>query len=158
MKKEFSTAWKGSKRPGKQRKFRANAPLHIKRKFLSANISKTLRSKYKKRSIPLRKGDIVQVMRGSFKGKKGKVTGIKTKMEKIYVEKIQVKKRDGSSANVPLKASNLQITELNLDDRKRLKGKMDSPKGGGDKEKNNIENNKASIKRDKKINNIKKKT
>jgi len=42
MKQKFSTTWKASKQPRKQRKYSANAPLHIKRKMLSANLSKTL--------------------------------------------------------------------------------------------------------------------
>jgi large subunit ribosomal protein L24 len=91
----------------------------LKRKLLSTNLSKDLRKKHNKRNIPLRKGDIVKVMRGKFRGKQGKVMEVKTKMEKIFVEKIQIKKRDGSSVNVPLKASNLQIIELNTKDRKR---------------------------------------
>ncbi len=121
MKKEFSNKWIASKQPRKQRKYRANAPLHLKRKFLSVNLSKDLRTKYSRRNIPLRKGDLVKIMRGKFKGKQGKVIETKTKAEKIFIEKIQTKKRDGSSVNVPLKASNLQIIELNLEDRKRMK-------------------------------------
>ena len=121
MKRKFSTHWKSSKQPRKQRKYAANAPLHLKRKLLSVNLSKDLRKTHKKRNIPLRKGDTVKIMRGKFKGKQGKVTEVKTKMEKIFIEKIQVKKRDGSSVNVPLKASNLQIIELNVEDRKRMK-------------------------------------
>ncbi|MCK4647707.1 50S ribosomal protein L24 [Candidatus Pacearchaeota archaeon] len=119
MKRKFSKSWKSSKQPRKQRKYAANAPLHLKRKLLSVNLSKELRKKYSKRNIPLRKGDIVKIMRGKFKGKQGKVTEVRTKMEKIFIEKVQIKKRDGSSVNVPLKASNLQITELNTEDRKR---------------------------------------
>ena len=121
MKRKFSKSWKSSKQPRKQRKYAANAPLHLKRKLLSVNLSKELRKKYSKRNIPLRKGDVVKIMRGKFKGKQGKVTEVKTKMEKIFIEKIQVKKRDGSSVNVPMKASNLQIIELNTEDRKRMK-------------------------------------
>ncbi len=120
MKRKFSTAWQGSSQPRKQRKYAANAPIHLKRKMLSVNLAKDLRKKHGKKNIPVRKEDIVRVMRGKFKGKKGKVTEVKTKMEKIYVEGIQVKKRDGSTVNVPLKASNLQIVELYLEDRKRL--------------------------------------
>ena len=119
MKRKFSKSWKSSKQPRKQRKYAANAPLHLKRKLLSVNLSKELRKKHGKRNIPLRKGDTVKVMRGKFKGKRGKVTEVKTKMEKIFIEKIQIKKKDGSSVNVPLKASNLQIIELNTEDRKR---------------------------------------
>ncbi len=46
---------------------------------------------------------------------------VKTKFEKVFVEKIQVKKRDVSSVNVPMKTSNLQIIELNTEDKKRMK-------------------------------------
>ncbi len=121
MKKKFSKHWKSSKQPRKQRKYAANAPLHLKRKLLSVNLSKELRKKHGKRNIPLRKGDVVKIMRGKFKGKQGKVTDAKTKMRKIFIEKIQIRKKDGSSVNVPLKASNLQIIELNTEDRKRMK-------------------------------------
>jgi large subunit ribosomal protein L24 len=121
MKKKFSTKWKASKQPRKQKKYSANAPLHLKKKLVSANISKELRKKYGKRSIPVRKGDVVKIMRGKFKGKKGKVTEVRMKYEKIIVEGIQVKKQEGSKVNFPLRASNLQITEINLDDKKRIK-------------------------------------
>ena len=121
MKQKFSTAWKASKQPRKQRKYLAKAPLHIRRKFLSVNLSKELRKKYGKRNIPVRKGDTVKIMRGKYKKKQGKVIEAKTKLGKIYVEGIQIKKMDGSKANVSLRASNLQIVELNTDDKKRFK-------------------------------------
>lgn len=121
MKQRFSTKWKASKQPRKQRKFIANAPLHLKRKMLSSNLSKPLREKHKIRNIELRKGDKVRIMRGKFKKKQGKIIELKTKLLKVYVEGIQVKKTDGSKVNVALRASNLQIIELNLDDKKRFK-------------------------------------
>ena len=121
MKEKFSTSWKASKQPRKQRKFIANAPLHLKRKMLSSNLSKPLRGKHKIRNIELRKGDKVIIMRGKFKKKQGKVIEVKTKLLKVYIEGIQIKKTDGSKVNVPLKASNLQIVELNLEDKKRFK-------------------------------------
>ena len=128
MKKKFSTSWKGSKNPGKQRKYIANAPLHLKIKLLSTNLSKALRTKHGKRSLNVRKGDVVKITKGKFKGKQGKVTQVKTKKSKIYVEGIQAKKMDGSKVNVPLRAPNLQIIELNLDDKKRLKSKKEIQK------------------------------
>jgi len=121
MRKKFSKHWKSSKQPRKQRKYLANAPIHLKKKLMSANLSKELRKKYGKRSLPLRKGDDVKIMRGKFRGKKGKVINVKIKKQKIGIEGIQIKKQDGSKVNVPLKASNLQILELNLEDRKRNK-------------------------------------
>jgi len=121
MKKQFSTKWKASKQPRKQRKYLANAPLHLKKKMLSANLSKPLREKHKTRNVEVRKGDKVLIMRGKFKKKQGKITEVKTKLLKVYIEGMQTKKTDGSKVNVPFKASNLQIVELNLDDKKRFK-------------------------------------
>ena len=119
MKQKFSKSWKASSQPRKQRKYRANAPLHLKKKFVSVNLSKELRKKHEKRNIPVRKGDTVKIMRGKFKGKQGKVTVVKLNISKVIIEGIQVKKQDGSKADIKLQPSNLQIIELNLEDRKR---------------------------------------
>ena len=79
MKTKFSSSWRRSSQPRKQRKYRYNAPLHIKQKFVSTHLSKNLRDKYKKRNINLRKGDSVKVMRGQFKNKSGKVEEVNLK-------------------------------------------------------------------------------
>jgi large subunit ribosomal protein L24 len=112
MKIKFSTHWKGSKQPRKQRKYRANAPLHLRKKFVSVNLSKELRKKEGKRNIVARKGDKVKIFSGKFKGKTGKILEINLKRSKIIVEEMNVKKQDGSKANVKLEPSNLQIIEL----------------------------------------------
>ncbi len=121
MKRKFSKSWKASKQPRKQRKYLANAPLHIRKKFVSANLSKELRKKYDKRNLSLRKGDNVKIMRGKFSGKKGKITRVLLKLSKVIIEGIQIKKIDGSKVDVKIEPSNLQIIELNLEDKKRLK-------------------------------------
>jgi len=121
MKNKFSKSWKSSKQPQKQRKYRVNAQLHIKKKFVSVNLSKELRKKYKRRNIPVRKNDIVKIMRGKFKSKQGKITEVKLKISKVVVEGIQVKKQDGSKVSIKLQPSNLQVIELYLEDRKRMK-------------------------------------
>lgn len=119
MKKEFSTSWKSSSKPRKQRKYAAKAPLHIKRKLVSAHLAETLRSKYKIRSLPLRKGDAVRVMRGQFKKKTGKVARVDLKRSRIYIEGIEMVKKDGSKIPYPIHPSNLLIETLILDDKKR---------------------------------------
>ena len=120
MKSEFSTSWISSSQPRKQRKYVYNAPLHVKHKFLSANLSKSLREKYGKRSIPVRKGDEVLVMRGSHRKQKGKVSIIDLKNTRVALENIQRAKRDGTKINVYLSPSILQIQTLNLDDKERV--------------------------------------
>ena len=119
MKKEFSKKWKASKQPRKQRKYLANAPLNLRKKLVSANLTKELRKKHEKRNIPLKKGDTVEIMRGKFKKQKGKIIKIDLKLSKVLIEGIQVKKQDGSKVGVKIQPSNLRIIELNLDDKKR---------------------------------------
>jgi large subunit ribosomal protein L24 len=123
MKRKFSTHWKGSSQPRKQRKYTANAPLHLKRKFLSVNLSKELRKKHDRRNVVAVKGDTVKIMRGKFRKKQGKIISIDTKSSKVTIEGITIKKQDGSKANVKIHPSNLQIVELNLEDKKRIKMK-----------------------------------
>src|SRR3972149_4386404 len=120
MKSKFSTSWIASSQPRKQRKFIANAPLHIKHKFLSANLSKELRIKYSKRNLPLRKGDDVLIMRGAFRKKKAKVSSVDLKNTRIALEGIQRAKKDGSKVNVFFHPSVLQIQTLNLEDKQRI--------------------------------------
>ena len=119
MKKKFSTSWESSKKPRKQRKYRINAPLHIKGKFLNAVLSKELRKKYGKKSLRARKGDKVRIMRGSFKKKEGAIERVNTKKGVVYINKIEVEKKEGSKVPRPIQPSNIMILELNLDDKKR---------------------------------------
>lgn len=121
MKKDFSVHWKASKQPRKQRKYLAKAPLHIKRKLFSAHLSKELRKKYQRRSFPLRKGDTVKIARGSFKGKSGKIEGLDSRRVKVSIEGMQRAKKDGTKVNIFFDSSNLQIQEMNLDDKERIK-------------------------------------
>ncbi|MEM4625290.1 MAG: 50S ribosomal protein L24 [Candidatus Pacearchaeota archaeon] len=120
MKKKFSACWKSSKQRRKQRKFLANAPINIKRKIMSANLSKELRKKYSKRNLPIRKGDEVKVMRGKFKKKTGKVILVDVKRNRIAIEGISEKKKDGTKVNVYFSPSKVQIYQLNLEDKKRI--------------------------------------
>ena len=66
MKRKFSNSWISSKQVRKQRKYRYNAPLHRKRRFLSAPLSKELRKDYGKRSLVVKKGD--EVVYGKYSG------------------------------------------------------------------------------------------
>lgn len=121
MKTKFSSSWKRSVQPRKQRKYRYNAPLHIKQKFISAHLSKDLRKKHNKRNIGIRKGDKVKVMRGQFKKKEGKVDQVSLKKTQVYVEGVEITKKDGTKTRYPIHPSNLMIIELNMDDKMRQK-------------------------------------
>ena len=100
MKKDFSTAWKASSQVRKQRKYKFNAPLHIKQKFMASNLTKELRKKMGKRNVEVRKGDIVKVMRGKLAGKSGKVANVDLKRERVTIEGLQNQKKDGTKINI----------------------------------------------------------
>jgi len=121
MKRKFSTQWKSSKQRRKQRKYRHNAPLHIKHKFMSAHLSKELMKKYNTRSIPLRKGDTVKIVRGNFKNHVGKIEKIFLKKTRVYIEGAQIVKKGGAKIFYPIVPSNAIITNLNLEDKRRQK-------------------------------------
>ena len=106
--------------PRKQRKALYTAPLHIRRKIMSANLSKDLRADIGKRSLPIRVGDKVQVVRGDFKGHEGKVESIDAKRYKVTVEGVTLSKPDGNAVLLPIHPSNLMIIEADLKDERRF--------------------------------------
>lgn len=127
MKTKWSKSWKSSKQPRKQRKYRHNAPLHIRNKMMKAPLSKELKAKYKLRNITLRKEDRVKILKGRFKGKMGKIQRRDLKHYKIFIKEAEIQKKDGSSYPYPISPNNTVILELNLDDKKR-KAKLEKTK------------------------------
>jgi len=110
-----------SSKPEKQRKFSVNAPFHIRHKMISGHLSKDLRAQYNRRALPIRQKDVVVIMRGENKGKKGEVIKVDLKNYKIYVSGIIMKKADGKEVPAPVHPSNCLITDLFIEDRFRRK-------------------------------------
>jgi len=79
----------------KSRKAHFSAPSSIRRKIMSSHLSNDLRSKYEVRSIPVRKGDTVKIMRGTNKGREGKVQAVYRKKWALHIEKIVREKTNG---------------------------------------------------------------
>eukprot|EP01064_Diplonema_japonicum_P037817 TRINITY_DN898_c0_g1_i2.p1 TRINITY_DN898_c0_g1~~TRINITY_DN898_c0_g1_i2.p1 ORF type:complete len:135 (+),score=48.88 TRINITY_DN898_c0_g1_i2:110-514(+) len=115
----------------KQRKAHFTAPSHVRRVIMSATLSKELRTKHNVRAVPLRKDDEVKIVRGSQKGRDGKVIACYRKKWAIHVDKITREKVNGASVQIPIHPSNVQIIKLKLDnDRKKLLARKDrSTKG-----------------------------
>ncbi|MFT4325886.1 MAG: 50S ribosomal protein L24 [Candidatus Woesearchaeota archaeon] len=126
MKSVFSKGWVASVQARKQRKYRYNAPLHIKKKFIRAHLSQALRKQYNTRAVTVRKGDTVKVLRGSFKGTTGKVDRVSLQYERIFVQGVERAGTDGAKKMVPLRASNVLITALDTSDKKRFEQQQDT--------------------------------
>jgi large subunit ribosomal protein L24 len=105
--------------PRKQRKRLFQAPLHVRYKQFSAPLSPELKASHNTRSVPVRVGDTVKIMRGDRKGFEGKVTRVDRQKYRVFVEGITREKVDGSTMLIPMHPSKVMITHLNLDDKWR---------------------------------------
>ena len=121
MKNKFSRRWIRSVQRRKQRKYRYNAPMHIRQKMASAHLSREMRKAYKKRSAQPRVNDEVKILVGRFSRLSGKITEVDLKKIKLYVDCAKIKKKSGQEVFVPIDPSNVMITKLNLEDQKRKK-------------------------------------
>ena len=128
MKQAHSTKWKGSTQPRKQRKYVYNLPDHLLGSQLKSHLSKSLRGKHGIRTLRVRVGDKIKVLRGTHKGKEGKVERVDTKNARLIVTKIESTKKQGGSAPYPLRPSNCQLIEL-AEEKRRLKRKKQTTLG-----------------------------
>ena len=115
-----------SKQPRKQRKALYNAPAHARGKHLSATLSKDLRADLGKRSLPLRSGDKVRVLRGDFKGHEGEVLSVDYTSYKVTIEEVTLSKPDGTAVFLPVDLSNLMIIDADTKDDRRIKNRGDN--------------------------------
>ncbi len=101
-----------SKKPKKQRKYEKNVPLHEKHKLVSAHLSPELRQEHGFRSLPVRPKDEVVILRGDYKGIKGKVTSVHPQKHYITVDKATMKKNDNTEIPAKIHPSNVMIVKF----------------------------------------------
>lgn len=110
-----------SSQPRKQRKELFNMSLHRRRKLLTAPLSKELRRQYGIKRLPVRKDDVVMIVRGDFKGIRGRVVRVDLKKARIFVEGATRKNSRGDTVYYPIHPSKVVIVELNTSDERRKK-------------------------------------
>ena len=108
-----------SEQPRKQRTRTRDAPLHERHKQVRATLSDDLREEYGRRNVRVNAGDTVEVLRGDAAGTEGEVLEVDLKEAVLHVEEVTVEKADGEEVPRPLDASNVRVTELNLEDDRR---------------------------------------
>jgi len=145
-----------SSKPKKQRKAWYERAMHKRQQGLAAHVDKKLRKDLARRSVSLRKGDSVKVMRGAKKGKAGKITAVDYKKGTVFVDKLTRKKANGEEIPLPVQASNLLVTDVDRSDAKRFNRKhkkkagKEKPLKEGEKkeaEKKEVEENKETEKK-----------
>merc|ERR1719389_1223826 len=124
---KYSNSVTSSRR--KCRKAHFTAPSSVRRKIMSAHLNKELKHKYHVKSMPIRKDDEVLVVRGSHRGREGKVIQVYRKKYVIHIERVTREKSNGSTVNVGIHPSNVAITKLKLDkDRRAILDRKDTTK------------------------------
>jgi large subunit ribosomal protein L24 len=96
-----------SAQPKKQRKYLYTMPLHKRWHLFNAKVFDKEGNKLGRDRI--KKGVLVKVMRGNFKGHIGKVVRIDRKKVRVYVEGCTRKTQRGTEVLVPIHPSNLCI-------------------------------------------------
>jgi len=110
-----------TKSPSKQRKRLYNAPYHSRSHVFSAHLSSELRGSHNSRTMPVKKGDTVRVLRGDYKGFEGKILRVNRKGYRIIVDGINREKADGTSIPVAIHPSKVEVIRLDLGDKWRDK-------------------------------------
>lgn len=120
---------KSVKDPSKQRKMHFNAPAHIRHKLMAAPLSSELAASRGAKTLPVRKGDTVRIVRGDNKGFEGKVSRVDLKAYRIYMEGLTREKVDGTNIFLAIHPSKVELRNLNLDDkwRKDILGRKTAP-------------------------------
>ncbi|MBS7650354.1 50S ribosomal protein L24 [Candidatus Bathyarchaeota archaeon] len=108
-----------TKKPRKQRKKIIKATEKDRWKMMGANLSPRLRERYGVRTLPVRVDDTVKIMRGDFAGIEGKVIEVDRRKARVIVEGVTREKASGEQVRIPIHASKVMITNLNLEDRWR---------------------------------------
>jgi large subunit ribosomal protein L24 len=111
-----------SQLPRKQRKAVFTAHNFARRRFLTVPLSRELRQKYGRRQLPVRKGDTVRVISGSYEGQEERVAKIDTRSRTVTLDNITLKKADQKLKALPVRPNHLLLTRLNLSDswRRRI--------------------------------------
>jgi large subunit ribosomal protein L24 len=111
-----------SRLPRKQRKAVFTAHNFARRRYLTVPLSQELRRRYGRRQLPVRKGDTVRVVRGSYEGQEERVAKIDARAGTVTLDNITVKKADQKLKPLPVRPNHLLLTRLNLSDawRRRI--------------------------------------
>ncbi len=115
--------------PRQQRKAMYNADLFERHRKMSVALSKELRRRYGRRSLPVRKGDTVRVLSGSYVGREERVAKVNLQKYAVTLDNVTGKTADSKLKPLPIRTSHLVLTKLNLSDawRRRILKVTEAP-------------------------------
>jgi len=102
--------------PRRQRRALYNAPTSERRRRMTVPLSRELRRRFRRRNVPVRKGDTVRVLSGSFAGREERVARISRRDYSVTLDNVTLKTAEEKLKPLALRTSHLVITHLNLAD------------------------------------------
>jgi ribosomal protein uL24 len=102
--------------PRRQRKALYTATTFERRLRMAVPLSRDLRRRFAARSLPVRKGDTVRVLSGSFVGREERVAKIERRTYSVILDNVTVKTGEDKLKPLPIRTSHLVLTRLNLSD------------------------------------------
>ena len=102
--------------PRRQRRALYTASTSERRVRMAAPLSRELRARFHRRSLPVRKGDTVRVLSGSFAGREERVAKVDRRGYSVTLDNVTLKTADEKMKPLSLGVGHLVITRLNLSD------------------------------------------
>ncbi|MGI0054278.1 MAG: 50S ribosomal protein L24 [Thermoplasmata archaeon] len=108
--------------PRKQRRMLYEADTTRRRRLMSVPLSKELRGRFHRRALPLRKGDTVRILKGSYVGREERVAKVDRRGLSVTLDNVTSKTGESKSTPLPVRTGSLILVRLNLADpwRRRL--------------------------------------
>jgi large subunit ribosomal protein L24 len=115
--------------PRQQRKAMFTADLFERHRKMAVPLSRELRRRYSRRSLPIRKGDTVRVLSGSYAGREERVAKINLQKYSVTLDNVTGKTADAKLKPLAIRPSHLILTKLNLADawRRRILKVTEAP-------------------------------
>ena len=102
--------------PRRQRKALYTADTFERRRRMAVPLSRELRGRFHRRAVPVRKGDTVRVLSGSFVGREERVARVDRRTYSLTLDNVTLKAADEKMKPLPIRPAHLVITRLNLSD------------------------------------------
>ncbi|MBO3770117.1 MAG: 50S ribosomal protein L24 [Thermoproteota archaeon] len=92
---------------------------HLAYKASSVHLSRELRAKYGFRSLPVRTGDRVLIIRGDYKGIEGDVSRVDRNRGRIYISGVYRENARGEQRLVPIPINSVILIKIDEKDKWR---------------------------------------
>lgn len=103
----------------RQRKALYEASTQERRRRMTVPLSHELRARFHRRAIPVRKGDTVRILGGSYIGREERVAKVNRRSFSVTLDNVTSKTGESKQTPLPIRTGHLVIVRLNLADPER---------------------------------------